>query len=288
MWNRVERVQPIDSRNRSDIIADRILQMLGSADYRPGQRLPTEKQLCERFGVGRASVREALKKLEILGVIEIRQGEGTFLQEVSPLGFWEMPLPLSRLITLRKRDLVDLMHIRRTIELETARVAAARRTGDHLAQLWALMDQMGREHGDAEAFLQTDLQFHITVAEATGNRVFPRLLNQVRELYVLQYKHLICRIPGVTHDSFRYHTDIVRAIEEGDGERAQAVMGQHLANSEKIVLELLEHVGMNQEVPAASRGPVASPSGPAPLPTGAGPAAVRHQMAPGLSQAEPG
>jgi GntR family transcriptional repressor for pyruvate dehydrogenase complex len=127
----------------SDAVTDRIITQIQEGWYRAGDRLPSERELAEQLGVGRTSVREGLRFLEKLGILEIRRGMGMMVRSLSLGGVFEHLVPIQTIIELRDRDVRDIMHVRRVLEAESAQLAAQHATD---RQLWRLEELL---HGMA-------------------------------------------------------------------------------------------------------------------------------------------
>src|SRR5690348_10684785 len=163
--------QPLERRKVYEQVADQLLGQIGSRRLKPGDTLPPERELTESFGVGRSSIREALRMLESQGVITSANG-GTFVvaQAANPLNS-----SLRLVFTLDEQTGIhDLFELRRIIDCEAAALAAERRTDAHLEAMDSAIAEMEESlHADAhgDRFIDADLRFHLAVAEATGNRM---------------------------------------------------------------------------------------------------------------------
>ena len=114
----------IERKSLSDAVTNWVISQIREGQYRAGDRLPTERELAEQLGVGRTSVREGLRFLEKLGVLEIRQGTGTVVRSLSLGKVFEHLIPVQTIIELPDRDVRDIMHVRRILEAESAQMAA--------------------------------------------------------------------------------------------------------------------------------------------------------------------
>lgn len=219
-------------------VADRLWQLIKEEGYQPGAKLPTERELIDRLGVARSSIREGIKLLQASDVLRVHQGKGMFLNQVSVTSALGVHQNLSGLVQLQKHDLSDVMAARRLIEAETARLAALRATPVDLERLAICIADMEKTAHDRAAFVEADLNFHTGVAEVAGNRVLVRLMQVLRELYVSHWLvagHL-AGLPGVTRASCDQHRRILAAIAAGDTVAASAAMVDHIGiNAERIV-----------------------------------------------------
>jgi GntR family transcriptional regulator, transcriptional repressor for pyruvate dehydrogenase complex len=242
---RSELHRPVSRRNTYELIAQNVLELIGDGHLRPGDPLPTERELTEAYGVGRSSVREALRILESKGVIE-PNGKGGFA--VAAYGN-----PLNRslevLLTLREGDLRELFEVRRIFEVELAALAAASREGEHLTRMATAIDEMVEGVGDGDRYIGADIRFHLTIAEATGNRVAQHTMLAIREL-LRQALRTIYQIPRSAEQSIDDHRAILAAITDRDSEAAREAMREHL---DRVEADVQETLGVSAQAPGRSK-----------------------------------
>src|SRR5215211_2840531 len=158
-------------------VARRLLDYFLSGEVEPGMRIPSERRLAESLGVGRSLVREALKSLHVLGLLEVRQGDGTYLKRTdSEL----LPQVIEWGLLLGERPALDLVEARAHLEVVVAGLAAERRDEQALDDLRGLLKTMRESSGDPVRFVEADVGFHLRVAEAAGNVVLNDMLNGIR------------------------------------------------------------------------------------------------------------
>jgi DNA-binding FadR family transcriptional regulator len=226
--------QPLERRKVYEQIAEQLLGQIGGGQLRPGDPLPPERELTEAFGVGRSSIREALRMLESQGVIAPASG-GAFVvaQAANPL---ESSLRL--LFALDDRTgISDLFELRRILDCEAAALAAERRTEEHLAEMDAARTDMAAsldKAGRSDDFIEADLRFHLAVAEATGNRLLVHCMQAVRDI-VRRALLTVFVIPGSPEGAVVEHRAIQDAIAMRDAERARAQMFAHLGRVQSDV-----------------------------------------------------
>ena len=220
--------QPLERRKVYEQVAEQLLGQIRSRRLTTGDPLPPERELTESFGVGRSSIREALRMLESQGVITPVSG-GTFVvsDPAAPLNS-----SLRLLFSLDERaGLEDVYELRRILECEAAALAAERRSEEHLEKMdGAVADMHAALDGvrAAERFIDADLRFHLAVAEASGNRLVLHSMQAVRDL-VRRALLTIVLIPGSPESAVVEHRAIRAAIANGDPERAREEMRAHLA-----------------------------------------------------------
>src|SRR5919201_1062456 len=170
--------RPIERRKTYELVADQLTEEISAKRLKPGDLLPTERELVSSYRVGRSSIREALRMLESRGLIRAN-GNGTFA--VAPYGN-TLDLSLDLLLSVAEADYGELFEVRRILEGETAALAAGRRTRDDLRRMGQAIQDMEHGLGSEERFIDADLRFHLTVAEATRNRVLVHPMDAVRRL----------------------------------------------------------------------------------------------------------
>ena len=215
---------PIIQKSIAEQVAQRLLSMIRNAELKPEQQLPPERELATMFGVGRPAVREAIRGLALLGLLRIRQGEGTFVGSLQPRELLE---PLEMIIELNAGTLEALFDARLIIETGVAALAATRIDD---AALQGLRGQIEHEAGlmdDPAAFAAADVAFHEAIIEACGN---PFLQSIAGSLYLLGKKSrsITSRIPATLERSLQDHRAILAALHARDPQRAGQAMRSHL------------------------------------------------------------
>jgi GntR family transcriptional regulator, transcriptional repressor for pyruvate dehydrogenase complex len=219
--------QPIARRKTYELVAERLVEMIGEGVLRPGDALPTERELTDSFQVGRSSVREALRMLESQGVIRgANAGAFVVAEAMNPLNS-----SLRLLFALDERaGLHDLFELRRILECEAAALAAERRTDEHLQEMDAAIEEMAGGLGDAQGdrFIDADLRFHLALAGATGNRLVLHSMHAVRDV-LRRALMTVYTIPQSPESAVVEHRAVREAVAAGDAERARRQMAAHLA-----------------------------------------------------------
>lgn len=215
------RREPISSE-----VAQVLVRHLLGGSYQPGQRLPSERALADSLGVGRSVVREALKSLTLLGLVEVRQGDGTYLQS---RGSNLLPVSFEWGLLLGQHQLQDTIEARTELEVVLAGFAAERRSEQDVRELGELLRGM-RDAQDTAAFVSADVAFHLRVAKAAQNSILEQMLVSIQSLL----RSWITRVREAATDhgpSYRDHVPIHAAIEKGDVTAAREAMRTHLANA---------------------------------------------------------
>jgi len=219
-------------------VADRVLDQLKTTivrgDLKPGHRLPPERELAERLGVARTSLREALKVLSHLGLVERSPGGTVVVRDLGQV----LNEPLKYRILQQRLDRQELLEARKVLEAELASLAALRRTDDDIDNMTDIVQRASQSISYAPAeFVKLDFEFHLAIAESTQNKVLAEMFNTVREL--LYDTHIrVCEVPGVIPRSHNFHRHIFMAIKDGDPAAARARMIQHI---EETSMTLAKH-----------------------------------------------
>jgi GntR family transcriptional repressor for pyruvate dehydrogenase complex len=218
------KIKPVNKISISEEIAQQIMDLISEGHLKPGQRLPPERDLCKHFGIGRSSLREALRCLSIMGVLDARVGEGTSVA-VDGVKFLGKVVEW-RLIT-EKHEIEDLLEVRIALEsVAVGRVATLRRK-EELVALSGLLKKMEAALGDAKKFAALDLQFHITIAQISDNALLSDLISMIRGQLVRGVSTVLL-LPDAIALSLKEHRSIFRAIERGDPDAARKAMQAHL------------------------------------------------------------
>ncbi len=222
--------RPIERRKTYELVADRLTEEISSRTLSPGDLLPPERELVSSFGVGRSSVREALRMLESRGLIEGR-GHGTFAvaQLTNPLNH-----SLHLLLEAEEADVAELFEIRRILEGEGAALAAARRTRDQLERMSDAIEAMEAGLPSEEEFIKADLRFHLTIAEATGNRVATHLMHAIRGLLQRALSSSY-HVSGSPERAIEMHRLILEAIRDRRPDVARDRMQKHVESVERDI-----------------------------------------------------
>ncbi len=244
-------VDPIRRETMSAEIARRLVDYLLSGTVAPGSRLPSERQLAEAFGVGRSAVREALAALSLIGLIEIRHGDGTYLKRAdSPL----LPQVVEWGLLLGERHTNDLIEARQRIEVVVAGLAAERRSESDLAALEACLAQMAvqAEQGNNAAFVEADVKFHLVLADAAGNSALRDVLASIQSLLRAWIGRVIAE--GHEQSSYEEHVPIVAAVQARDPAAAADAMNAHMQSAASRLRDTLDRSAHGEQEPADREG----------------------------------
>jgi len=236
-------IEPLEREQRLyERVVEKVLELISSGAWKPGFRLPPERELCEAFGVSRTVVREAVKALEARGVLESATGSGVSVRLVD---FNMVSQSLQTYMQLsHKVDFeIRLNEVRQVLEVEMVALAANRITEGQRKQLRQICEQMRVSGNTSKHMAELDFRLHVTLAEATQNELFKVLLapliNQLRDHIILTWEDF----PRPVNVVLDQHEAIVTAVENGDAEAARQAMAKHLAFSRKV----LEDISQSQK-----------------------------------------
>jgi GntR family transcriptional regulator, transcriptional repressor for pyruvate dehydrogenase complex len=216
-----------------DQIASRLVGLITERQLKAGDRLPPERELAATMGVSRSSLREALRALSMLGLAEMRQGDGTYLSELDPAALMK---PVGLVLAMSDTGLEELFEARKLVEPGLAALAAQRVTPEAAAELHRLAEVSAHALDDPEAFMWADIELHAQIARAAGNAILQRLLDSVAGLGIASRRRT-GRVGPVRAQSAHDHHEIAAAIAAHDAAAAHAAMLRHLENVERAVTE---------------------------------------------------
>ena len=228
-------LSPVRKDNISSQVFDQLLLQIIEGVWLPTTQMPSENELSAILNVSRVSVRSALEKLEALGLIEKRHGEGSFVRKLSAESHMNSLLPM---IALDNVDLLDVMEYRKILECGMMALVVENVRSEDLDILSSIIIEMERTQDDAEMFAVEDMKFHSELARMSGNSI----INKVQGiLKVILKTSMINIVPVVgTEKGIYYHRLILKAVTERDSERARVIMAEHLDVNIHRLKELIE------------------------------------------------
>jgi fatty acid metabolism transcriptional regulator FadR len=237
-------LKPVERQRVADEIVEQLRSLILTGQYRPGSKLPAERELARTLGVNRASLREALKKLEHLGLVRIRQGDGTRVENFMETAGLEL---VTHLLPLAQRGypeiIRDALEMRRLVAREIARLAAVRRDADDLVRLRELAARAAAAGlADIDVF-QLDFDFYIALIAASKNRVIGLLVNTVRSA-VVQYTPLLVPVIVSPEVVRVHHARLLALLDTGDADAAAAEVDGYMARGSEHVLRLVDAGGL--------------------------------------------
>ncbi|MCG8540662.1 MAG: FadR family transcriptional regulator [Clostridia bacterium] len=218
---------PIKSKKVYEYVIDQIQEMIMEGTLKKGDKLPSERELAEQLQVSRTSIREAMRALEIIGLIESKQGEGNFIREKIEGRFFE---PLSVMFMLNRENPEDILELRMIVEIEAAYLAAKRVNKKDKEELKELLSRM-KEATNEKIRAKVDKELHYRIAKITGNYFVVNLLNGISmlmESFIIYAREKILEDIDDNELLIMQHEEICNAIIEGDSDKAARAMRNHL------------------------------------------------------------
>ena len=229
-------LEPVQRTTVTGEVVKRLIGLVNDGAVRPGERLPSERELMEQLNVGRSSVREALRSLTLAGLLETRPGSGTYVTRNLP-NFIVEQVEWSAL--LRKHELLELYEVRAPLEIQAAVLASERASPDDVERLELAVRDLESSGEDVDRRVEADLAFHDIIAEVARNQVLSQLLSILRHL-VLESIRLSTEATGVSMSTVKEHRAILLAIKARDSKETRQAMAHHLEISKGLALQRAE------------------------------------------------
>lgn len=223
--------------NLSDQVVSQIQELISSGELRPGEHLPSERELAEYFNVSRTVIREAIRSLMAKGLVEVQPGRGAVVSVPQASTVAESMSFLMRMNA--NEDAYDqILETRKLLEVEIAGLAASRATEEDLWDLQALWRAMETSH-NMEQYAQADVEFHAILARATRNELLSLMLDSLVDV-MLEIRHLSLSQPGSRENVQHHHHNILENVKAGDVEGARQAMAEHLEAGQRRLRRALE------------------------------------------------
>lgn len=218
---------PVKSTKVYEQVIEQIKYMITSGELKKGEKLPPERELVEKFQVSRTSVREALRALQIIGLIESRQGGGNYIKDSFDDNLIE---PLSMMFVLQNSRNSEILELRRVLEVETARLAAKNISDEELTRLKEIIDRM-KDLPDEKENVVLDKELHYVIAKASGNNLIMSILTAVSSLmdsFIKEAREAIINKDENKSVLLEHHENMYMALKNHDEKEAGKVMKEHM------------------------------------------------------------
>jgi len=202
---------------------------------KPGDKLPSERELAEMLQVSRSSIRDAIRGLELMGLVEPRQGAGTIVRGLSAESLLN---PFANALKHRQELVSELLDFRKMLEPPLAARAATHASPEEISEMEEILQRQEERLSDGEAAIAEDAEFHYNIALASGNSVVLKLIDMVMDL-LRDTRERSLQLEGRPQKSLAGHRRILAAIKRHDAEAAKAAMRRHIEDIEEIVIEKL-------------------------------------------------
>ena len=227
--------QAVRTGRRYEQVAAQIQRLIATGALKPGDRLPNERELAAKFGVGRSSLRDAIRTLEVMGIVASRHGSGTVVRDLSTDA---LVVPLASVLAHKRELVAELLDVRRMIEPALAARAAANATEEELSRLEDIVRRQAEKVRRGEQSIEEDSEFHYAIALAARNSVVLKVLDVLMDL-LRESRARSLQVKGRPERSCAGHRRILRAIKRRDGPAAEAAVRKHLKEIEEIVTRQL-------------------------------------------------
>jgi len=198
----------------------------------PGDKLPSERELAENLGVSRSSIRDAIRSLELIGLVEPRQGAGTVVREISTDVLMN---PLTNVLRQKMELVSEFLDFRKMLEPPLAARAATHASEEELAEMEEILHRQETKFRSGELAIEEDSEFHYSIAMASGNSVVLKVLDVIMDL-LRDTRERSLQLEGRPQKSLAWHRRILAAIKRRDAEAAKSAMRRHIEDVEEIVL----------------------------------------------------
>ncbi len=220
--------QPVKNKKVYELVIEQVQNMIISGDLKIGDQLPSERELAEQMGASRTSIREAIRSLEILGIVESRQGEGNFISNYKGTNWLE---PISLMFKLNNGTFEDILEIRDIIEGEAARLAALRITPEQKLELEEILARL-KVADTEETLSQVDRAFHLIIADASHNLLIGTMMRAITSIlqnFIEEARNAISVWANDPEMLLKQHIAIAEAILDGRSEEASSDMHAHFS-----------------------------------------------------------
>lgn len=225
---------PIRRRKLSDEVLERLLDFIEQEDLRPGDRLPSEHDLMAAFDVGRAAVREALQSLASMGIVSIQHGERAQISRLTAKSmFGQLDRAARYLLSTSPRTMEDLKQARLLFEIGMVRIAATTATDEQLQMLQDHFRDMEMKAGEGKSFIQSDMAFHVAIAEMSGNPIFAAVSSAMLQ-WLSEFHSDMVSVPGAEDVTLSEHKEILECISKHDVGAAEKAMRDHLTRASAL------------------------------------------------------
>jgi len=223
--------QPVTKKRLSESVAENIKEFIEKNNLDVGSRLPPEQELANRFQVGKASIREALRMLEITGVVEVKPGKGIYVNNITG----DLIVPLSTWVSTNKDTILRHFEARLIIEPEIAALAARRITEEDISHIEQnIQTQKSFSENEIAAIIQTDIEFHGLIAESAKNETLMMLFNSIAKISFHGWKAAI-RVKGRNQSAVMEHKKLLNMLVQKDENGARTVMRNHMLRSIRLI-----------------------------------------------------
>ena len=216
-------------------VIEQIMDLIRNRELKPGDKLPPERELAEKFSISRGSLREAFRVLESRGLIKSKPGGGRFIREIRKNGHNNRE---NIILSLKKSSILELLEAREMFEVKIVELAAQRATAEDIELIGKALNKMNEEEGlKNDEKTQSDTEFHLAIARASHNFVFVNIIKLHLDL-LQETREKTWQIPGRKEEQYQEHQAILQAIKEHNIKKAGEAMLKHLRNVREVLVKI--------------------------------------------------
>lgn len=226
--------------NLSVQLTNQILKFIKSGVFKPGDKIPSIKKLSEEMSVGQGTTREALKQLQVLGIVKTIHGQGSYInnniEDIENVSFSDY---MKYFFTLKEPNILILIEARKIIEAGTVELASKRATKSDIKSLERIVFRMNKYINKPEIFAKENIKFHIKIAKLSKNYLLSMFFNTIYDIFLREQK-AVAAVLDLESESLNFHIKIMNAIKEGDSKDAVKEMNAHLNSVEDKIKDFLK------------------------------------------------
>ena len=228
--NGLNKLKPVSRVTLGEQVAAQLAEQISGGEWLPGDKLPSEAHLCATLNIGRSTLREALKSLAFVGMVQMRPGEGTYVLDGAQRLVSRV---LAGDVLRSERELRDLIEARLILETELAALASERAEPTDFESLECILREMKISlYGEGRMYADLDVEFHIAIAKASKNQIMHELLAAMRGV-LQEFIAKSQELPGIKENAHAYHSKILAVLRKRNPELARKTMRAHLQTCEK-------------------------------------------------------
>lgn len=216
-------IKKVKRESVSDQVFEQLKSNILTGEWKPNEKIPSENELTEQFGVSRVSIRQALQRLAAIGLIKTKIGEGSFISELNVGVVMNHMIPA---VYLNNNSLSEILEFRRTIEGKVTELAVEKATTEEIEELAEIYHEMEKEKDNLEAFSKADYQFHYLLGKMTKNTLFTQLFNILHNDLSNAFSEIVTARGNKA--GLHYHKLILEAIQARDSKKAKSFMDEHM------------------------------------------------------------
>ncbi|MEY8354571.1 FadR/GntR family transcriptional regulator [Lachnospiraceae bacterium 54-53] len=230
-------IDAIKKVNVADAVYESMIGLIAGGNWAEGTKIPSENELKGRFKVSRNTVRQAIQKMSALGIIEARQGEGTFVKKIDTSFYLNMLIPT---VFLGDSSCITILEFEKSIQVESVKLAGKRASPEEIDGLKQYIQLMGNE-SDPEQFFEYDIEYHKYLSKITHNEMFYKSMSIIKSMLKENLREVVLRYG--TKESIAHHTDIYQKLKSGEIQEATDIMDEHM----KVMLDRLINITDKEE-----------------------------------------